>query len=520
MAAFKMKLTDLSRRLNMHHCEFRKKRDMASHCHYVWIKFFWHLRPGEPWIDAAVWDIGPTVQVRPASTAIDESRRSFVKPQPVYFDVRGYSRELGAIKRQTKGDPSAIEAKSGELQDELFEQMREAITRGFAHKRVQKYFEQYNPKNRPFTVLMTHDDKGLQASEFTIAWTNRKSLSLSRLRKQIAAAKGKPQPMKPREDSIKTRHLAKLAEKEKKDEKASRAYWEAEKKKAEKRKPAIRKKLVAQMEKAEKALPKKTRKRKASKIRFPFRLDDGNQHERKTAPSVTVDRLVDIMAEYKWADFDQYDNRTWEYMTEFSNPSSKSCVEGRRRDVGRMNRPQKVFYAILAFTGETDNGGVWQFLFNDPDLSLAALEAMHEIGLPQLAADYQRTLEEVVGKARSLAELKKRFASKKLTSAERWTAFAEGYDQLESPAKIQGYFYSETFKRNSARRWRTTSKPASTCSLTSRGGSQDHPRRQELQGVVGVGEGDYRGDGCVAAKSSLAGDRSCSVTSWSSGSAC
>jgi hypothetical protein len=78
---------------------------------------------------------------------------------------------------------------------------------------------------------------------------------------------------------------------------------------------------------------------------------------------------------------------------------------------------------------------------------LAALEVFHEIGATKLARDYQATLEEVVGNAKTVSGLRKKFVSKKLDDAERWQAFAEGYEQASSASKIEKYFYTLKFKK-------------------------------------------------------------------------
>ena len=435
-------LNDLTRRVNMIHCEFRDKRDMADHCRYVWTRLFVHLRVLEPWVDAAIWEIGPTVQVRPACTALDESHRSFIRPLPIYFEVRGYKQEKRKFQKQ--GDPEALER-------ELMERMREAILKGFMHKRAQKSYTKYNPDDRPFTVLVTKEDKGLHASEFTVIWQNRRGSSAAQIRKKQAAAKGKKPATKLQEESGNKQHLAKLSESRKREREASRKYWAKEKEKAEQRKPAIRKRLAAQIELAETKHSKPTNRRPKGKTtsrkNVLWSLDDGNQHERQLVPTVKLDRLVHIVATYPWPDFNQADNRLWEYMSVFINPLlAKSRMSGRAL-WERMNRAQKVFYTLVAFDGDTSNGGVWQFLFNRPELALAALEAMEEIGEKKLARDYRATLEEYLGKARSLSGLRKRADDKNLSTEKQWQAFAEGYGELKTAAKIEKYFHTGRYKK-------------------------------------------------------------------------
>src|SRR4051812_15050921 len=137
----------------------------------------------------------------------------------------------------------------------------------------------------------------------------------------------------------------------------------------------------------------------------------------------------------------------WEYMYAFQDPVLKKVRAKRLKTLWlKLTRPQKVFYAFLAFAGQTDNGGVWQFLFNCPELSVAALETFNEIQAATLASDYRATLEEILGKAESIADLRRR-ANRHSPASEKWAAFAEGYNRLETPKAIEEYFFSKRFKK-------------------------------------------------------------------------
>lgn len=451
-AAAGMGLNDLTRRKNMHHCQYGNPRKMAEQCHYVWIWFFRHLRIQEPWIDAAVWTIGPTVLVRPACTALDESHRSFVRPHEIYFEVKSYKQERRKIEKQKGVDADTVKEELQALESELLKQMQEAIVKGLEHKQVRKHYALYNPDDRPFTVLVTTEDQGLHRSEFTVAWKNRRGLSAAQIRRQLAGRKGSKPVIEQQGPSIQRQHLDKLAVKRKQEWKEYHEYWGEEKKKAQSRKPTIRRKLARQIEQGEAELsgnsrPRRRRKSGASK-EFLLSLNDGNQHDRQVFATVTLDQLADFVATYPWTRFDPDDNRIWEYSTAFMDPLFRKAKSSSRHALwAKLNRVQKSFYVMLNFIGETDNGGVWQFLFNSPELSLAALEAMNDLGAKQLARDYQATLEEFLGQARSLSDLRKRFNDRNLSSKKRWQAFADGYKELKTAAKIEKYFYTTAFRK-------------------------------------------------------------------------
>jgi hypothetical protein len=180
---------------------------------------------------------------------------------------------------------------------------------------------------------------------------------------------------------------------------------------------------------------------------FLLSLNDGNQSELILAPAISGSAIETIQAKYKWNRFDEYDNRYWEYRYAPIDPVlNKAHVKRVKSLWHKLTRPQKVFYAVLTFDGQIDNGGVWQFLFNYPELSLAALEALSEIESHRLVADYRITLEELLGKAKTFADLRRR-ATQKGPTAQKWAAFMEGYDQLQTAQAIEKYFHAKKFKK-------------------------------------------------------------------------
>ena len=443
-------LNDLTHPENLHHCEFRDRRDMVSVCHYMWKRFFWHLRPGVPRVDLAVWEIGETVSVRPACTALDESSDGFVRPHPHFFEVRGYRQDRRMIEKRKDATPGEIAAGLQALQAELHERLQRAILQAFNIPSTKTAFRKYNPDDLPFTALMTTSDEGLHASEFQVIWKNKRGPTRATVRRRAAAAKGKTLRTRERGASRLQKHREKVTQKRKKEQEAAKRYWAREKVQAEKRKPAVRRKFAQYIEQALSKRPRSTGKRgpSGSTARgFPLSLDHGNQHDLRIVPEVTLDKLVAIHVGYKWSNFDEYDNRVWEYSYTLLDPVIQKA---RATDIEALwrslNREQKVFFTFLKFVGQVDNGGVWQFLFNAPELSLAALEMMQEIGAAKLANDYQRTIGELIGTVDTVRNLRQRYADKELTSAKRWQVFTEGYGALHSTATIEKYFYTARFK--------------------------------------------------------------------------
>ena len=109
-----------------------------------------------------------------------------------------------------------------------------------------------------------------------------------------------------------------------------------------------------------------------------------------------------------------------------------------------LTRGQKVFYSFLAFNGDIDNGGVWQFFYNRPELSIAALEALEELKLTKLKSDYEKCLEEFLG-TKDIYSKRKEIS--KYTKS-KWVTFKGGYNHIKSAKTLEDYYYNEGFKKD------------------------------------------------------------------------
>ena len=448
-----MTLNDLKKPLKPGYvtCRFRDRKSMNSACQTAWRLFFQHTLRGEPWIDVMVWNLGQVVSVRPACTAIDESRKNFRKPHPIVFEVKGFQAACNQLTRQAKAiDESSIEAGLEELHEELHASIQKQIVAALKIPSRQNEFYKWNREGHPFSVVTTTRDDGLHASEYQLIWKNEKGLSLRQIANRNKSAQGKPASKEKRKQTLARDLKDKNKERRQNEKAASKRYRQAALKKQEKRIPAARKKL-------ETAFPIKSGHRVSKRAKrytppknksFLLSLDDGNQSDGFFVPAVKLDKLVDIQASYIWTEFDENDNRMWEYRYAFIDPVvAKERPKRLETFWYKLNRAQKVFYTFLQFLGETDNGGIWQFLFNAPQLSWANFESLQEIGANRLAEDYSCTLEEVIGNATTLAAFRKKASDLKLDSAKRWVGFVSGYDSLGSARKIESYFFTQTFKR-------------------------------------------------------------------------
>ncbi len=181
-----------------------------------------------------------------------------------------------------------------------------------------------------------------------------------------------------------------------------------------------------------------------------FNLDDGNQKDLLIAAEISQDWLNEVKSKYNWDNFDQYDNRMWEYMYKlFDDMVANHGIEDHKELWFKLNRSQKVFWAFLAFNGDTNNGGVYQFMFNKTAHIFSTLEMWQELGMDDIAKDYEAVLHEFTGKVDTIAGIKATFNNEANSWDKRFTAFAEGYKELTTAQKIESYYYKEEFTKYS-----------------------------------------------------------------------
>jgi hypothetical protein len=181
-----------------------------------------------------------------------------------------------------------------------------------------------------------------------------------------------------------------------------------------------------------------------------YSINDGNQKELFFAPGYNKLWFDELDKKYTWENFDNYDNRFWEYMYNLFD-TLPALAKGQTKSdhdfFNKLTRGQKVFYSVLVFGGQTDNGGVYQFFFNRPEFCFAALEAFKELKLDTLSKDYESCLNEFIGSADSYGKRKEIFNDPKNNWEKKAKSFQEGYSDVKSSKIIEDYFYSADFKK-------------------------------------------------------------------------
>ena len=167
-------------------------------------------------------------------------------------------------------------------------------------------------------------------------------------------------------------------------------------------------------------------------------------------PLVSKNWISEIEKKWTTKEWEIYDNEHYDISNEICNDvySKNKYWEKNQTHADFLNeltKEQRIYFTLVNFEGQVNNGGVYQFLFNNPELSIIALQGMQEVGIEKLSQDYEKVLKEYFGKFNTIQELYSRFQNENNDWNKRWNSFAEGYKELESTEIIEDYFYKENF---------------------------------------------------------------------------
>ena len=180
-----------------------------------------------------------------------------------------------------------------------------------------------------------------------------------------------------------------------------------------------------------------------------YSINDSNQNELVYAPIYNKEWFEELDKKYSWDNYNAFDNRFWQYMYQIFDtlPVIAGKTGSDRIFFNNLTRGQKMFYSLLVFNGDVDNGGVGQFFFNRPEFSFAVLETFEELKLSRLKSDYEKCLNEFFGSVDSYFKGKKNLNDRSPEWTERWLSFTDADGNIKSATTIEDYYYNEEFKK-------------------------------------------------------------------------
>lgn len=110
----------------------------------------------------------------------------------------------------------------------------------------------------------------------------------------------------------------------------------------------------------------------------------------------------------------------------------------------KFTKVQKVVIVMAHFIGQVDNGGVWQFFYNQPQYAYAAYEALREINVWVLETRYEQCLKEF-GKmidSQEYQQLMHLIQEVEVTEEKRWELYQKGSEYIPSAKELEEYFYT------------------------------------------------------------------------------
>ena len=167
-------------------------------------------------------------------------------------------------------------------------------------------------------------------------------------------------------------------------------------------------------------------------------------------PLVSKNWISEIEQKWTKKEWEIYNNEHYDISNEIcNNVYSKNKYWEKNQThaefLNELTKEQRIYFSLVNFEGQVNNGGVYQFLFNNPELSIIALQSMQEVGIEKLAEDYEIVLKEYFGKFNTIQELYSKFQKDNTDWNKRWNSFTEGYKELQSTEIIDDYFYKEDF---------------------------------------------------------------------------
>jgi hypothetical protein len=190
-----------------------------------------------------------------------------------------------------------------------------------------------------------------------------------------------------------------------------------------------------------------------------FKLNDGNQTELILLTNKDSKWIHEIIAKFSWDNYDPYENRLNAYMEDLFDPLGEELqsTEIDEEDFElffweKLTRGQKIFMSYLAFEGEVDNGGLFQFFLNKPHLAYSFLEVVDILNLNKLDKfkdDYLRGLQKYESIQDQIIQLQEGIDTQKDNWEDEYYEYHEKASELFGLNEImEDYFYEDKFKKH------------------------------------------------------------------------
>jgi hypothetical protein len=122
-------------------------------------------------------------------------------------------------------------------------------------------------------------------------------------------------------------------------------------------------------------------------------IKEGNQSSLIHFVETSKEEIENLKSKYSWDSYNPYDNLQTELSSIlFDSLAGVAHFKGIDEETlfNQLTKPQKVIYALNAFEGQVDNGGIFQFFWNIPHFSLAVEQSLEEINYGELLDNFRK----------------------------------------------------------------------------------------------------------------------------------
>lgn len=179
------------------------------------------------------------------------------------------------------------------------------------------------------------------------------------------------------------------------------------------------------------------------------RIESLNSSERYL-PEISSQYLIELSHKYSDLPFNQFQNEYTDLCMKLSNDVysmnkywEKNMTHGEFLNM--LTKEQRILFGLINFESQVNNGGIYQFLFNELELSILVLESLEILKFNKLSEDYKAVLKDYFFNFETIEEIQKKFLESSYDWNERWNSFVEGYKIIKNVDFIESYFYETDF---------------------------------------------------------------------------
>lgn len=171
-------------------------------------------------------------------------------------------------------------------------------------------------------------------------------------------------------------------------------------------------------------------------------IDDGRANRLLLSPGIPKENLDAFLTEYEGKNYHRHDNLFHKLSGILPDPAPGTDYADY---FNQLNTSQRIYAVLLQMDGQINNGGVYQFLWNRPEMIYAAAEALHELGIEPLDEHFSAVLKELESNSADFARDKRVWNDPAISHEQKWTVFQEGRRYIPTGDRIEAYFYTDEF---------------------------------------------------------------------------